>query len=214
MAEIILPVRDGIIAGLVLSILIGPVFFALLQASIEKGFLVGLVFAFGIICSDSLFFLLAFVGLSQINETEQVHGIMGVIGGAFLLLFGIRLILKKHRKERKMRVRVSTRSIISSYFKGFLMNALNPQVFLYWALVVTAASARYKSDDNQVFAFFIAAMTIVFTTDSLKAYLAYKLKHIVTPNFILWLNRISGAILVIAGTKLLVTGIMSWEVFK
>jgi len=45
-------VRTGIILGLTLAVLIGPVFFALLQTSIHKGFGAGVLVAIGISASD------------------------------------------------------------------------------------------------------------------------------------------------------------------
>jgi threonine/homoserine/homoserine lactone efflux protein len=207
MAEIWHAIVSGAIAGLILAFLVGPVFFALLQASIEKGFLVGVLFAMGIVLSDATFFTLAFLGISQLGKGAHVNEIMGLVGGSFLSLFGLKLMLKKAKPKTEV-AEIKKTSFTKSFFKGFLLNALNPAVFLYWVGVVTAVSAQYEGNDKKVFAFFMATMFVVFSTDVLKAFLAYKLKHIITQTFMLWLNRISGAILTIGGLKLL------WDVVK
>jgi len=45
----------GIGFGLVLSVLTGPVFFALIKTSIEKGFHAGVAMALGVVTSDMVF---------------------------------------------------------------------------------------------------------------------------------------------------------------
>ncbi|MGZ5243219.1 MAG: LysE family translocator [Bacteroidia bacterium] len=202
MADIGHAVISGAIAGLVLAFLVGPVFFALLQASIEKGFLVGVLFAMGIVLSDATFFTLSFLGISQLGSGKHVNEIMGLVGGGFLALFGLKLMLKTHKPKANV-AEIKKTSFTKSLFKGFLLNALNPAVFLYWVGVVTAVSAQYESNDKKVFSFFMATMFVVFSTDVLKAFLAHKLRHLITPKFMLWLNRGSGGILMLGGLKLL-----------
>ncbi|RYD75344.1 MAG: LysE family translocator [Sphingobacteriales bacterium] len=207
MAEIWHAVVSGAVAGFILAFLIGPVFFALLQTSIEKGFLVGVLFALGIVLSDATFFTLAFLGISQFGKGADINQIMGIVGGGFLFLFGIQLMLKKP-KPKMENADIKKNTFARSFFKGFLINSVNPAGLLYWIGVVTAVSAQYEGSDKKIFSFFITSMIVVFSTDVLKAFLAYKLKNIVTPNFMLWLNRVSGGILMLGGLKLL------WDVVK
>jgi len=47
-------VFNGVIYGLVLAVLVGPVFFTLIQTSIERGFKSGVYVAIGISLSDAL----------------------------------------------------------------------------------------------------------------------------------------------------------------
>lgn len=203
MAELWNAIGSGAFAGLVIAVMVGPVFFALLQVSIEKGFLVGLVFALGIVSSDAAYFTLAFLGLSQFGSSGMVNQVMGLVGGIFLLGFGIHLVFKKVKQLNGSGEIVYRTSLVKSYFKGLLLNLLNPSVFLYWVMVVTAVHGNYEGDANKIFAFFMATMIIVFSTDVLKAFLATKLKNVVTGTFMKWLNRISGLVLAGAGVKLI-----------
>jgi threonine/homoserine/homoserine lactone efflux protein len=202
MAALLNAIGGGVFAGLLIAVMIGPVFFALLQVSIEKGFLIGLVFALGIVSSDAAYFLVAFLGLSQFERTQTVNEIMGFVGGGFLIGFGIYLAMKKVKEMKAADNAIYRTSLVKSYFKGFLLNSLNPSALLYWIMVVTAVHAQYEGDAEKIFAFFMATMIIVFSTDTLKAFLATKLKNVVTRTFMLWLNRISGIILMGAGAKL------------
>lgn len=204
--EILQPIFAGLVAGLLLAVLIGPVFFALIETSIRKGFVAAVLFALGILLSDGTFFLIAFFGLSHLGQQFELKEIMGFVGGLFLLGFGLALILKKKKKaedEKKIDAGITRSSLLRSLMKGFLLNAVNPSVLFYWIGVVTAVSAQYEADHKKIFAFFICCITVVFCTDMLKAFLAFKLKDFITDKFMLWMNRGTGVVLMAAGAKLL-----------
>lgn len=201
---------EGILAGLVIAAIVGgPGFFALLQISIEKGFLVGVLFAMGVLVSDAGYFVLSYLGISQLGNTQQMNSILGTFGGSFLIIFGMAMVLKKSR-PKTIDPKVDRNSLIKSFARGFLINTLNPSALLYWAAVVTGVVSHYEGNNRKVFVFFVASIGTVFSTDVLKAFLAFRLKRIITPAFILWMNRISGSVITIVGIKLLGTAVLTY----
>jgi threonine/homoserine/homoserine lactone efflux protein len=188
---------------LVIAVLVGPVFFALIQTSLNKGFLAGVTFALGIFLSDATFFILSYFGISTIAHSQSLKTMMGVGGGAFLIGFGLSLALRKVDVNRIDDADIKANSLIRNTLKGFLMNSINPGVFFYWLSVVGAATVKFDAVPRRIFAFFITTMLIVFSMDVLKSYLAARLKKVITNKLMTWLNRVSGSILVLAGGKLL-----------
>ena len=65
MVELIL---KGVLTGFILSIMIGPVFFVLLETSIRKGVRAALAFDLGVLLSDLIYVLIAFIFSSEINN--------------------------------------------------------------------------------------------------------------------------------------------------
>src|SRR3989337_1346383 len=88
----------GIISGIILACLIGPVFFTLLQTSIERGFSSGVFVAIGISLSDSFYILISYFGLTQFLEVTNFRHYMAYGGGVILLIFGLYYLLVKSRK--------------------------------------------------------------------------------------------------------------------
>ena len=88
----------GVVSGIVLALLIGPVFFTLLQTSIERGFSSGVFVAFGISLSDSFYILISYFGLTQFTHSANFHHYMAYVGGGILLLFGLYYLFIKSRK--------------------------------------------------------------------------------------------------------------------
>lgn len=196
---------QGISLGLVLALMIGPVFFMLLNTSIKKGFKPAAYLAAGVALSDVIFIAIAVFGSSRIAAFSNHEKIIGWIGGLLLIAFGLISIFKPARvSSEALELPDDSKSLLIDTAKGFMMNSLNPFVLIFW-LGVTGAlhSGQINEGFNQLL-FFSAVILTVFGTDLLKAFLASRLKKLLTSFFLLWLNRISGLGLIAFGIKLLV----------
>ncbi len=201
----------GFVAGMLIAVMIGPVFFALIQTSMKRGFPTAASFALGIVLSDSLYFFLAHLGIRNLSggsSTTSLDNWLGLGGGLFLAIFGIILLRRKPDvKEEDIEV-ASYTSYFSAIGKGFIINSLNPSALFYWASVTSYLRKDFGPEQYIFYSFFTACMLTVFGTDLLKGFLALRLKSLLTYKFLLWLNRISGIILIIFGARLI------WTVVK
>ena len=88
----------GIITGLILSIMVGPVFFVLLETSIRKGIKAAVFFDLGVLFNDILYILIAYFFYQQVStimEHEDTSFLQGVGGGAFCSLRSLLSRLEK-----------------------------------------------------------------------------------------------------------------------
>ena len=90
-------ILTGILLGLSTLVFIGPVFFYLLQSSIEKGFKAGLAVALGIIFGDIICVILAIYGFGDFFSSSQNIRYFGLVGGIILIFFGIMYFIKKNK---------------------------------------------------------------------------------------------------------------------
>ena len=65
-------ILNGILFGMLLSILIGPVFFVLLETSIKKGARHAIFIDIGVLLSDVLYLIAAFFFSEKINESIKI----------------------------------------------------------------------------------------------------------------------------------------------
>ena len=200
--EIIL---NGVISGIVLAILVGPIFFTLVQTSIEYGFKAGFFVAIGISLSDMLYITISYLGLYQITENEKFKVYLSYTGGIVLLSFGVYYLLIKNKKKIETdQQKIKERSPLRYMGKGFIMNGLTPTVLIFWIGTVGVATTELGYDTpRKAILFFSAIVGTVFTTDLIKAKLADRLRHIMTPRFIHTLNIILGIVLIVFSGKLL-----------
>jgi threonine/homoserine/homoserine lactone efflux protein len=194
-------VSKGIICGLALALAVGPVFFTLIQASIEKGFVPAAFFATGVFIGDLFYILLVYFGFSQLIENENFKFWLGFGGSLVLILFGIFTLFKKP-VVRKVVVQVEKVNHVKQMAQGFILNTLNPFVLIYWMGVISAASLEMQHNKVHLIVFFATTLTIVYSADLLKAFASHKIKKFITYNFLLWLNRISGSVLILFGVRI------------
>lgn len=204
---------EAILLGLTLSILLGPVFFALLQTSIKRGFKTGFAFALGIFFSDFSCILLAYAGLSQIITDARYFNYVGWIGGFFLIGLGLFEIFHKekeedHFAEAEIQTEHSQNPLLRNiekkddnrlkrnFLKAYVLNIITPSVLLFWIFWVGVITSKYGSKPINVIFFFVITLLTVLSTDTLKAYLANQLKEKLNPSFLTWLKKIAGIILV------------------
>jgi threonine/homoserine/homoserine lactone efflux protein len=196
---------NGIISGIVLAFLIGPVFFTILQTSIERGFWSGFFVAIGVSLSDALYILVAYLGLIQFVEADSFRHYLAYGGGGVLLLFGIYyLFVKSKRLSHYDPEKIRTRSWFRLMAKGFIINGLSPLVLFFWIATVSVATTRLGyTAPNDAFIFFASIVVTVFITDVTKAKLADKLRLLITPRFIRIMNIILGLVLVAFAGRLI-----------
>lgn len=198
-------ILKGIVSGFILAMLIGPVFFTLLQTSIERGFSSGVLVAIGISLSDAFYILLTFLGLSHFMDSPDSKIYFAYVGGFILFLFGIyHLFIKSRRLLASDPALVKARNPVRYILKGFVINGLSPMVFLFWVGTVGFATTELGYDTTpEATIYFGSIVVTVFATDLLKAKLADKLRLVLTPRFVRLLNIVLGVMLVIFGGRLI-----------
>jgi len=195
----------GVVSGIVLACLIGPVFFTLLQTSIERGFMSGVFVAIGISLSDSFYILISYFGLVKFLEATNLRHYMAYGGGIILLLFGLYYLFIKSRKlARQNQQHVVSASGLRLAAKGFIINGLSPMVLFFWLATVSVATTQlgYTSTKNALI-FFASIVLTVFITDVIKAKLADKLRVLITPTVVRVLNIVLGVVMVIFAGRLI-----------
>jgi threonine/homoserine/homoserine lactone efflux protein len=199
------PVVFGIGIGLTLALLIGPVFFALLQTSLEKGFLAGFFLSIGIAASDAVYIFLTNFSVSEISNLADVEFSLGIFGGVFLIGFGVRTFFKKTSiKTQATTIKMRKRNYLWLTLKGFILNGINPGVLIFWLGVVSLVTFKTGYEKSQADVVYCSIIVTVFMTDLLKSFLASLIKRFITPNVLKWINRGVGVVLFGIGIGMLI----------
>lgn len=193
---------SGIGLGIVLSFATGPVFFALLKTSIEKGFHAGMWLAAGVVLSDFLYVSLAVYGSSFIQFESRYRLPIGIMGSGVLLGIACYYLFKKVRINYDNTT--SAKRNTGYFFKGFLMCIFNPSLLLYWASVTSSLiSVKGSLQTTEIVPFFGFILITQFSMDTLKAYYANKFRYRIKERTIILLNRVAGCLILIFALKLI-----------
>ncbi len=196
------PILSGITFGLILAIMLGPVFFAILQTSLHEGFKAGAHLAFGVFLSDSAMIGLCYFFAAQLNLLEENKLLMGIIGGGLLISFGLVNFFKKIKIKE---IDDDKKTVHAKFIlQGFLLNFFNPAVVIFWLSVVGIVSLKEQYTRIHTSVFFSSVLLTVLSTDLLKSFISHRIKNILKENVILWMNRIVGIALVGFGVHMIV----------
>jgi hypothetical protein len=205
----IAPILKGLLLGVILSISIGPVIFAILKQSLTNGRTAGSVFVFGVSASDITLLTICNVFTELFTMVLSHKSAVAMIGAGFLLLMGLYTLLFKKislesiqdDKDKQMR----KRDLIGIFVSGYLMNTLNPNVFLFWFAWTAAIETTAAGTTNPILyklLVFGTCLLFVLLSDLAKVYLAGALRPKLTEKALVWVNRISGVIILIFSAAL------------
>ena len=209
-------ILKGIVTGFILSIMVGPAFFVLLETSIRKGVKAALVFDFGVLLNDIVYILIAFVFYKEVNALFEggSRTTIRFIGGALFLLYGMYYLFWKKIDAGDLsnedEIGVSAKNYMFLLLKGFLLNLANPLVVFYWFSVLTLAggSSTEQGFDSSIAVFLIAILTTFFSIDILKIIGAKKLRPLLNAKLLNGLNQLIGIVFCAFGIVLIVQGII------
>ena len=126
---------------------------------------------------------------------------MLAILGAFLLIgMGLKYIMR-HKVEME-RIIAGPRKRTSLFVQGFLVNFVNPFVFIVWIGVITYGQEKY-GDGMDLFWYLSASLAAVYITDVLKAFYASKLLKLLDAKTLSRINTILGVLLILFSIRLL-----------
>jgi threonine/homoserine/homoserine lactone efflux protein len=207
-------VLKAIVTGFVLSIMIGPVFFLLLETSIRKGVRAALAFDLGVFLSDVIYIIVATIFYSQVaslTEGEDKY-LVKIFGGLIFVTFGSFTLFKKPQtgtKEETLNVQ-QTKDYLMLCLKGFFLNFVNPAVIFYWFSVIAIGAEKKGESDlgDHIYIYIGILLLTFFSVDVLKIVGAKKLRPFITEKVLTGLNRLTGLIILCTGTYLFTDGIL------
>lgn len=187
----------GFTLAFLLSIAVGPVLFSIIKHSINVGHKGGMAFVAGVSASD---ISIAFISnvFSALFETISEHKqFIGITGSVFLMIIGIYFLffkkVKINEQGKTLEVNFRKRDYAKMFISGFLMNTLNPSVFIFW---LTATTSVINHTIQERIVIFSSCLVLVLSADIAKVMLAGKIRNRLTPHNIQLINRLNGIILI------------------
>ncbi len=211
LVEVIL---KAVITGFILSLMIGPVFFVLLETSIRKGIRAALTFDLGVLVSDIIYIIIAYIFYSEVSDLTKGDNkdLLKIVGGIFLVIYGIITFFKKPKEQAlddTGKVSHTTRDYITLFIKGLILNFANPMVIFYWFSVM-GLGAKDNTDvdfSTQMLIYISTLLAVFFSIDVLKIIGAKKLRPFINDRVLRLMNHFTGVILFLFGVVLLLQGL-------
>lgn len=196
-AMLIATLLEGIAAGIIVALPVGPVGALCMRRTLFEGVAYGLISGLGATLANSLYGAIAGFGNTMIRDSLMLErNWLGGAAGLFLLAAGCKAILKPriYRLDR-----LAGERLAYAFGSAFLLTLANPFTILVFAAIFSQigvdASSGYAGIACLVTGVFLGSMLIwvglCFTMKALRRY------------GLAWLGRASGGMLVVFGAALL-----------
>lgn len=196
----------GLIFGLSIAAVVGPMSVLCMQRTVNRGLLYGLVSGMGIATADGIYGSIAGFGLTVIiSLLFSLQLWIHLLGGLFLIYLGVRTMLTKPA-ERAAAAKANASNLLGAYVSTLLLTLTNPLTILSFAVIfagigVGATRNSALSATLVVLGVFLgSALWWCFLTGSISLF-----RKRFTPTWLLWINRISGSVIAIFGALALLS---------
>jgi threonine/homoserine/homoserine lactone efflux protein len=195
----------GLLIGLSIAAVVGPMSVLCIQRTLHHGFFYGLVSGFGIATADALYGSIAGFGLTAIASflTHEQNWVRG-IGGIFLIYLGIKSLLSRPAERAASTLKAG--SFVGAYTSTLLLTLTNPTTILSFAAIF--AGLGVGSGDNDTMTALLVVMGVFLGSAVWWVVLTggvHLLRDRFTALWLLWINRLSGAVIAIFGVLALLS---------
>lgn len=201
-------ILSAIPLGFLLSFMIGPVFFVLLETSVIKGFRAAVVFDLGVVFADIVFILIAFFSSYRLIQSIKDDPALFIFGGLVMLTYGIISFVKNKKESKKSLDEIDPKELaktnyFSLFIKGFFLNFINIGVLGFWLAILITIGPQLELKASRMITFFSTLIVSYFITDIFKILLAKQLRNKLNPKNILLIKKFISIVLIICGVVLL-----------
>ena len=205
----LLDIAKGFVIGICASAPIGPIAILVIQKSLSKGHKAGFITGMGACVVDTIFSIIAIFALAAAQKLIDEHReLILLAGGLVITILG--WSMSTSDPFRKVKAKENTSSIVSvkDFLQAVAMGLSNPgAIFVIFALFAFFGIGPLDSSDWRVAPIIISvSLGSAFYWFAVTWLLSHFRKRF-RLRTILWINRLTGAIIVIVGLVLLGEGL-------
>lgn len=190
--------------GIAASIPVGPVAILVFQKTLSKGFRAGFITGLGASVVDTLFAIIAVFALAATQQfLDENKLLVGLLGGAILVVVGLVMALKDPFK--KMKAEVTSKASAADFLQAVFMTISNPGAIAFMFGLMTFAGICQDNDPNT---WTVAPILFAIAAGSVSYWLLIswglsRFRHKFSMRTLLWASRVMGALVVIIGVVLI-----------
>jgi threonine/homoserine/homoserine lactone efflux protein len=188
----------GLIIGFSIAAPVGPIGVLTIKRTLTEGRISGFVTGLGAATADSVYGIIAGFGLTAISSfllTQEFW--IKLIGGSFLLFLGVKSFVTKPASKA---ANVNSKGLLNNFISTFFLTITSPATILsflaiFAALGLGTTSTHYSSSMLLVLGIGLGSALWWFILSSIVSFFQSQL----TPNKLIWINRLSGLIIITFG---------------
>lgn len=205
-----LDIIKGFIVGLCASVPMGPVAILVVQKTLNKGRSAGFVAGLGATVVDTIYAIIALFALAFAQQLIERHeNLILLAGGALLTLIGVTMSLSNPLR-RKVKDKGASSFSSKDFLQAMAMGISNPMaIFVIFALFAFFGIAAETPRDWNVAPIILSLSAGTVTYWFLMSWALSRFRDRFSLRTILWISRVTGAIVIIIGIVLMGQGLFN-----
>ncbi len=194
----------AILIGVTIAAPVGPITVLYVRRALSNGWRSGFATALGAACADAIYAAIAAFGLALIADVlVSLQTPIRLAGSLFLLYLGVRIFRARPPEQT---AQIQPANLGRDYLSALLLTLTNPVTILMFAGVFTGAGLATFNDGAQscpaalVAGVFIGS--ILWAGGLVTAAALFRARF--TPRAMIWVNRISGAAILLFAVNMLI----------
>jgi threonine/homoserine/homoserine lactone efflux protein len=199
----------GFLVGICASAPVGPIAILVVQKSLSKGHKAGFVSGLGASVVDTIYAFIAIFALAYAQKfIDDHHNLIFLVGGAVLVIVGFSMALSD--PFRKMKTDGTSSVSPKDFGQALAVGLSNPMaIFVMFTLFAFFGLANEAPRDWYIAPIIVSVSIGSVTYWFTMSWLLSRFRRTFKMNTILWISRITGAIVVIIGIALLGQGLFN-----
>lgn len=152
MKKTLLVIKRGLFLGLIIQLAIGPIFFFIVNLSLQKTLLDGLMGVLAATVVTYIYIALSVFGIGKILEEEKFKKIFGIISSIVLIIFG-GIIINGAINSGNIEIAVNTSNLFASFTSVFLLAISNPLSIVFFTSLFSAKAIEHNYTKNELYFF-------------------------------------------------------------
>ena len=188
----------GLIIGFSIAAPVGPIGVLTIKRTLTNGRTSGFVTGLGAAMADTVYGIVAAFGLTAISSFLLTQALwIKLIGGLFLLYLGIKSFVTKPASKAAS---VNSKGLFHNFISTFFLTITNPATILSFVAILSGlgvgtTNTNYTSSSTMVIGIGVGSALWWLILSAVVSFFQSK----ITTNRLVWVNRVSGLIIISFG---------------
>lgn len=181
----------------------GPSALLVISLGMTRGQAAGILATVGVLAANAVYFGLSATGLVAVH-TISADAFFAIkwIGAAYLIWLGLRMIVRSFTRQMEAPVRLSSDSTGRSFWQGFVTQAANPNLIVYFTAILPQFIDPKAPLVWQISILAFSSFAIEFVVLSIYAAISHRAGLHAAPRFRPMIERLGGGLLIGAAVGL------------
>ncbi len=203
--------KNGLSTGLLLQLAIGPVFFFIVNLTIQRTILDGLVAVLAVTIVDYIYITLAILGVGKLLENKKIKKTFGLISSIVLIIFGWIIIKGVIGSDIDTNANATSSNLLTSFTSVFILTISSPLTIVFFTSLFATKAVELNYTKRELLIFGLSTGSATFLFLGASVILFSIIGSAVPVMLIKLLNILVGLVLIGYGTIRLVNVIKNSE---